>query len=225
MDAFCFTQSCAKRRQAILFCVFLSKPSRYLAIFMDLKTFASAISQITEEKGISEDKVFETIEAALAAAYKRDYASRGEQMRVTLDKKTGTMSVFKVLLAVDESMLKPEEETQEDAAPVSPKASAFDRSLAGKEEKLKTITASAPEGTEEDARVRFNPERHIMVKDARKIKKGTKAGEELLPKLETHEEFGRIAAQTAKQVIIQRLREAEREAIVEEYKDKQGGLL
>ena len=200
MDAFCFTQSCAKRRQAILFCVFLSKPSRYLAIFMDLKTFASAISQITEEKGISEDKVFETIEAALAAAYKRDYASRGEQIRVTLDKKTGTMSVFKVLLAVDESMLKPEEETQEDAAPVSPKASAFDRSLAGKEEKLKTITASyvsaasAPEGTEEDARVRFNPERHIMVKDARKIKKGTKAGEELLTKLETHEEFGRIAA-------------------------------
>ena len=75
---------------------------------MDLKTFASAISQIVEEKGIPQEKVLETIEAALAAAYKRDYASRGEQIRISLDPESGKMKVFKVMLVVDESMLKPE---------------------------------------------------------------------------------------------------------------------
>jgi len=85
----------------------------------------------------------------------------------------------------------------------------------------------APPGTqgEEDKRVRINPEKHIMIEEAKKIKKDIKPGDELEFKLEFQEEYGRIAAQTAKQVIIQRIREAEREAVFEEYKGKEGELI
>ncbi|MCK4859844.1 MAG: transcription termination/antitermination protein NusA, partial [Candidatus Omnitrophica bacterium] len=73
----------------------------------------------------------------------------------------------------------------------------------------------------EEKKIRFNPLKHMMVDEAKKIKKNIKPGKELETELEAHTDFGRIAAQTAKQVIIQRLREAEREAIYEEYKDKE----
>ena len=95
---------------------------------MDLKSFGSAIYQIVEEKGISKEKVIETIELALAAAYKRDYASRGEHIRVNLDTKKGDMKVFKVFLVVDESMIRPEdpEETEEET-PVEPPTSELEQ--------------------------------------------------------------------------------------------------
>jgi N utilization substance protein A len=76
-----------------------------------------------------------------------------------------------------------------------------------------------------EKKIRFNPYKHIMVADAQKIKKGAKPGDEIQTKLETHTDFGRIAAQTAKQVIIQRLREAERDVIYNEYKDKEGEVV
>ena len=189
---------------------------------MDLKTFASAITQIVEEKGIAQEKVLETIEAALAAAYKRDYASRGEQIRITLNPETGKMQVYKVMLVVDESMLKPEEEVSEEEQETEERGKKF---LGRAAPKAIQRAAEPVTEEEEDGRVRFNAERHIMIGEAKKIQKGIKPGEELSIELEPHEEFGRIAAQTAKQVIIQRLREAEREAIVEEYKDKQGELV
>lgn len=216
---------------------------------MDLKAFGSAITQIVEEKGIPAERVVETIELALAAAYKRDYASRGEHIRVKLDPKTGKMQVFKVFLVVDESMLKPEEEVVEDGTIVEP-----EQPTAAKKQLIKggppSSRAEAPKGNPpssrsggtladaqirnsasaeadlaEDTRIRFNPERHMMVADAKKIQKGIKAGEELVIELETHEEFGRIAAQTAKQVIVQRLREVERETIAQEYADKAGEIV
>ncbi len=64
-----------------------------------------------------------------------------------------------------------------------------------------------------------------MIDEAKKIKKGVKSGDELIFDLETKEDYGRIAAQTAKQVIIQRIREAERESIFDEYKEKQGEII
>ena len=77
---------------------------------VDLKQFISAIDQIAEEKGIPKDKVLETIEMAMAAAYKKDYGEKGQNVRVKLDPKTGTAKFFQVLLAVDESMIFSEEE-------------------------------------------------------------------------------------------------------------------
>ncbi len=172
---------------------------------MDKQPFASAIEQICEEKGIAKEKVIETIEMALAAAYKRDYGRKGQNIKVKFDAETGQMEVYQVKLVVDASMLKPE---TEEAKP--------------EEEK---------EEAEAEKKFRFSLEKHIMIDEAEKLKdlpgkkKKIKPGDELEFPLEVHEEFGRIAAQTAKQVIIQRIREAEREAIYDEYKEKEGQVV
>ena len=173
----------------------------FIKKFMDLKQFASAISQISEEKGISQEKILETIDMALAAAYKKEYGEKGQIIKAKFNPKTGDVKFFQVKIIVDESMLKAELEE-------------------GQEEPMMEL-----ETEEGDKKIRFNEERHIMLDEARKIKKDTEIGGELEFALETHEDFGRIAAQTAKQVIIQRIREAEREAVWNEYKDKEGELV
>ncbi|MEX2008201.1 MAG: transcription termination factor NusA [Candidatus Spechtbacterales bacterium] len=171
---------------------------------IDLKNFMSAIAQIEEEKGIPKEKIIETIEMALAAAYKKDYGERGQIVRTKLDSQSGSFKIWQEKLVVDETMIKSEEEI------------AAERE-AGIEEQDER--EEEPE-EDEPKKVRFNEERHIMVDEARAIKKGIEPGEVLTFDLEFHDDFGRIAAQTAKQVIIQRVREAEREAIYEEYEDK-----
>jgi len=81
------------------------------------------------------------------------------------------------------------------------------------------------ENTEEDGRIRFNPEHHILIEDAQKIKKDTNLDEEIVFPLEPKSNFGRIAAQTAKQTIIQKIREAERGSISKEFGGKQGEIV
>jgi len=169
---------------------------------MDLKQFASALGQISEEKGISPEKVLETIEIALAAAYKKEYGEKGQIVRAKFNPKTGDVKFSQIKIVVDQSMLKPEGE---------PSVSAKGADMEGEEE--------------EDKKIRFSTERHIMLDEAKKIKKDIMVGDEVEFPLETREDFGRIAAQTAKQVIVQRIREAEREAVWNEYKDKEGELV
>lgn len=167
---------------------------------MDLKQFASALGQISDEKGISPEKVLETIEIALAAAYKKEYGEKGQIVRAKFNPKTGEVKFSQIKIVVDQSMLKPE----------------------GEEE---PVVAKAAEEEGAEKKIRFNAERHIMLDEAKKTKKDVMVGDEIEFSLETHEDFGRIAAQTAKQVIIQRIREAEREAVWNEYKDKEGELI
>lgn len=182
---------------------------------MDLKSFTQAIQQIADEKGIPREKILETIEMALAAAYKRDYGKRGQIIRAKLDSDTGKVTLTQVKIVVDESMIRPEEEEPLDNAAGKP---------------------SAPEPEEEtpltgdalgEKKVRFNPEKHLMLEEAQKIKPDAVIGDELIFPAEYPEgaEHGRIAAQTAKQVILQRIREAEREAVFEEYKDREGEIM
>jgi len=159
---------------------------------LDLKTIASAISQIAEEKGIPKEKVIETTEMALAAAYKREYAKKNEIIRAQFDPESGNLQFSQVKLVVDENMLREEGEETSEELP------------------------------EEERKIRFNPDRHIMLQDAQKLKTGILPGEEIEFPLEMHDDFGRIAAQTAKQVILQRIHEAERETIYEEFKSKEG---
>ena len=71
----------------------------------------------------------------------------------------------------------------------------------------------------------YNPERHILIEEAKKIKPEVQPGGELEFSLEARGEFGRIASQAAKQVILQKLREAERETIKKEYQDKEGEII
>jgi len=78
---------------------------------------------------------------------------------------------------------------------------------------------------EDDQRSRFNPEQHIMLEDARRIKKDAQLDEEISFPLETREDFGRIAAQAAKQVIMQKVREAERASIIQEYGEREGEIV
>jgi len=168
---------------------------------MDIKSFTSAIAQIAEEKGISLDKVIESIEMAIAAAYKKDYRKRGQIIKAKLDPKSGEVKFWQVKLVVDEKMIYSEEE-------------------------LEKLKAKKVEEIEEgEKKIRFNPEKHIMLKEAKKIKPKIKAGEELEITLEAPKDYGRIAAQTAKQVILQKIREAERESILAECKSKEGEII
>ncbi len=78
---------------------------------------------------------------------------------------------------------------------------------------------------ESDERVHFNAEHHILLEDAKKIKKDAELNDEMIFPLEAKEDYGRIAAQTAKQVIIQKIREAERVSIIDEYGTKEGEII
>ena len=169
---------------------------------MDIKSFTSAITQIAEEKGILQEKVIESIEQAIAAAYKKDYGEKGQVIKAKLEPETGNVKFWQVKLVVDKSMIFSEEELEE-----------------LKEKKIE----AAEEG--EEKKVRFNLERHIMVQEARKIKPKIKAGDELEIALQTKADYGRIAAQTAKQVILQKIREAEKEAVLSEYQSKEGEII
>ncbi len=176
---------------------------------MDTKTLISAIEQICEEKAITKSKVLETIEMALAAAYKKEYDRKGQNIEVKLDPKTGELKAWQIKTVLDESMVKTEEEIEQ-------------------EKKEKTDqTEEKQDESETEKKVRFNPERHIMLEEAnqKKKKKKYQPGDEMKTSLKINDEFGRIAAQTAKQVIIQRIREAERDSIFDEYKEKQGEVV
>ena len=168
---------------------------------MDIKNFTSAIAQIAEEKGISPEKVMETIEMAIAAAYKKDYGKKGQMVKAKLDSKSGEVKFWQVKQVVDQKMIYTEEEL----------------------EKLKEKKEESGEASKE--KVRFNPEKHIMLEEAKKINSKIKTDQDLEMPLETRRDYGRIAAQTAKQVIMQRIREAEKESVLEEYKSKEGEII
>jgi len=81
------------------------------------------------------------------------------------------------------------------------------------------------EEDEETKKVKFNPERHLLIEEARKIKGDAEVEDEIEIALDARKDYGRIAAQTAKQVILQKIKEAEREMVLGEYKSKEGEVL
>jgi len=172
---------------------------------MDIKTFTSALAQIAEEKKIPKEKVLESIEAAIAAAYKKEYGRKGQIIRAKLNPETGSVKFWQVKRVVDKNMIYSEKELKK-----------------LKEEKKKTGTAILSDKKE---KIRFNPERHILLKEAKTIDPNIKVGEDLMIFLEAKKDYGRIAAQTAKQVVIQKIREAEKSAIYEEFKSKEGEVV
>lgn len=175
---------------------------------MDIKTFTSAVAQIAEEKGISSEKVIEIIEQAIAAAYKKDYGEKGQKIEAKLDPETGGVNFWQVKLVVDDKMLLSEEEIEE-----------------MKKRKDLEEEERREEDDDKEKKVRFNPERHIMIEEAKKINSKIKTGEEVKIPLKTQKDYGRIAAQTAKQVILQRIKETERESILGEFRQKEGEIV
>ena len=162
---------------------------------LDLKVINSVLGELEEERGIPREKIIEAIEAALATAYKKEYGKKGQIVRAKFDIGAGSAEFSQVKIVVDESRVKIESEEEE------------------KEE------------NPEDDRIRFNPEHHILIEDAKRIKKGVELDDEITFPLEPKGDFGRIAAQTAKQVIIQKIREAEKVSTVSEFGKREGEII
>ncbi len=165
----------------------------------DLKVINSVLEQLEEERGIPKEKTLEAIEMALATAYKKEHGKRGQIVRAIFNLKSGGVEMNQIKIVVDDSKVFMNKEELEEA-------------LEDAEEK-------------NDDRVLYNPEHHILLPDAQKIKKGAQVGDEIIFPLESKGDYGRIASQTAKQVIMQKIREAERTSVLKEFGEREGEII
>ncbi|OGE74806.1 MAG: hypothetical protein A3K06_00105 [Candidatus Doudnabacteria bacterium RIFCSPHIGHO2_01_52_17] len=138
--------------------------------------FGAALAEIAEEKGLDKNEILKMIEASLAAAFRKDYGNKDQNIVVDLNPENMAMKIFDVKTVVE-----------------------------------------MPE----------DPQKEVTLEDAKKLKKSAKLGDEIRTDItpKTGTSFGRIAAQTAKQVIIQKLREAERNVLFTEFKAKERQLI
>jgi len=195
----------------------------------------NVIKQICEEKQIPEQSVISTVELALAAAYRKDFADKLQNIKVKLEPQTGQFKVFDVKQVVEDVSPEIKEEALKQARQKK-KAALFMPEI----EELKLAhddQEKSPEDAEkidllddqeliEEGKVllKFNPRTQIAISDAKKKQKKIKIGDVHEQELKVPHDFGRMAAQTAKQVIIQRIREAERETVFNAYKNKEGEM-
>ena len=166
----------------------------------DLKVINSVLDQLEEERGIPREKIIDAIEAALATAYKKEYGKKGQIVRAKFDINSGTSEFFQVRIVVDESQI------------ITPNADG-------------TLPEIPELADDEPEKVIFNPEHHILLSDAKRIKKDAKIDDELVFPLEMKDDYGRIASQTAKQVIIQKIREAEKVSVLGEFGKREGEIV
>ncbi len=164
----------------------------------DLKVINSILNQLEEERGVPREKIVEAIEGALATAYKKEYGKRGQIIRAHFDMNTGTADLEQVKIVVDKD------------------AVVFPDDLPDKEARKEAI---------EEGKIVYNPEQHIFLEDAQKMKKDVELEEELSFPLESGKEYGRIASQTAKQVIMQKIREAEKVSVMSEFGEREGEVV
>ena len=185
-----------------------------------------AIKQICEEKQLSYEAVLETVEASLAAAFRKDFGEKNQNVKISFDPETGNMRAFDIKTVVEDELydkyVKEEEER---------KKAAEEAALTGvkpEEKKIEPapVVAAPTEGAEPIIEEPvFNPKLNLSLTQAREIKKDAAIGDELKLELEIPAAFGRMAAMTAKQVITQRLREAERNMVFNEMKGQEGQLV
>ncbi len=161
----------------------------------DLKVINSVLDQMEQERGIPKEKIIEAIEMALATAYKKEYGKRGQIVRAKFDINTGKTEFYQVKIVVDDSRV--------------------------------IITENDDDFVREegDERIFFNSEHHILIEDAQKIKRDAELDEEVVFPLENKSDFGRIASQTAKQVIMQKIREAEKDSVMGEFGSREGDIV
>ncbi len=164
---------------------------------IDLKMLRQGLTELTAEKKLPLEKVEEAVEKSLAAAYQKEYGEKGQLIRCHIDFDNNSMSFEQVKIVIDKDSVRFEEENAE----------------------------PLPENDPRSLLPRYNEERHIMIDEARLLKKNVEVGEELVFPLDQKDDFGRIAAQTAKQVIMQSLREAEREQTATEFGAKEGTIV
>jgi N utilization substance protein A len=172
---------------------------------IDLKVIHAVLDQLEQEKGIPRATMIEAVEAALATAYKKEFGKKGQIIHAKFDLESGKTEFNQVKIVVDKDkvIMKTDD--------------------AGENVEEKRMVDESREDAEE--LVYFNPEHHILLEDAKLIKKDAKIDEEIIFPLESRDDFGRIAAQTAKQVIIQKIREAEKVSVMGEYGQKEGTIV
>ncbi len=184
---------------------------------MNNKEFLTAVDTIVAEKNIDREVVYEAMQQALTSAYKKNSNTKNNNVKVFINDTTGEIKVFSYLTVVpDDKMTKEEYEdylfeqyTDEDE----------------EEEALEEVAVTEEgEENEEEKISFFNPECEIKLTDARKLNKALNIGDTIDTEV-TPKDFGRVAASTAKQVVVQKIREAERSSIMAEFGDKQDELL
>lgn len=175
-----------------------------------------AIRQICEEKGLSYESVLETIESALAAAYRKDFGDKYHNLEAEFSPEDGGVRVFDVKTVVEDIS---EEELEEVRKKEAEESAAREARRA-----LGEYTPAIEEVSTEE-KPKYNPKTDVMVSEAKILKGGSKVGDVLRTELPIPGEFGRMAAMTAKQVITQKLREAEREIIFNEFKGVEGTVI
>lgn len=176
---------------------------------MDLKAFSRAVAQIAEEKAIPQEKIIEVVEASIAAAYKKEYGKKGQIVKAEFDPKSGDAVFWQIKIVVDQEMIYSEEELEE---------------LRSRRDDLKETESGHIEG-EEQKKIVFNPDKHIMIDEARTIVPDIEVGQDLKLPLPAQIDFGRIAAQTAKQVLLQKIKEVERDAVMSRFQTREGEIV
>ena len=168
---------------------------------MDSKKFKLAVENLSKEKGIDKDVIYDAMELALTSAYKKNYHSLSN-VRVDINRETGEIKIF------------------------SYKTVVFNEKYEKEDGVLEKEIVTDEEGNEKEIEKEFHYDDriHITLADARKQVPGIKVGE-TIEKEVTPKDFGRVAASTAKQVVVQKIREAEREIINNEFSDKQDEMM
>jgi transcription termination/antitermination protein NusA len=187
---------CQARTFLLKACFVHPLKNKYTIKYMlDIKALKIAIEQLETERRIGRDKLVDAIEQSLAAAYKKEYGKKGQVVRAHIDLDAGSVAFDQVKTVVDKTLVYFEDEERSE------------------------------ELMESDERESYSEEKHILLEDALIMKSDAALGDEIVFNLEPKDDFGRIAAQTAKQVIIQRIREAERGSIMEEFGSKEGDIV
>ena len=177
------------------------------------KEILSVVEVVSAEKGVAKEIIFEAIEAALASATRKRHPDDLD-VRVSIDPETGDYETFRRWEIVDDTSVV---FTQEEADIV------FEKLLA---EAPPPENDGADQGDAEELagpRI-FDPNRQILYSDASVRLPGLEIGDFAEEPIESVA-FGRIAAQTAKQVIVQKVREAERAQVLEAYQDRVGEMV
>ena len=185
---------------------------------MNGKEFKAALDNIVKEKDIDPEVVYGAMELALTSAYKKNFNSK-TNVKVLFDRNTGEIKVYSYLTVVPDDKM-----TKEEYDDALFEKYAEDEDLDTEVEEVESDDEGEEGGEAKETISFFNPETEIKLSDAKKMDKTLEVGDTIDTEVTPHD-FGRVAASTAKQVVVQKIREAERNSIMDEFGDKQDELL
>ena len=200
----------------------MAKKKEEQEIGMNGAEFKKALDNIVLEKNIDPEVVYSAMELALSSAYKKNFKSK-TNVKVLFDRDTGDIKVYSYLTVVPDDK-KTKEEYEDELFERYAEDEDLDTEIPTKEEETEEVEGEETEKKEKEVISFFNPETEIKLSDAKKIDKTLEVGD-TIDKEVTPKDFGRVATSTAKQVVIQKIKEAERSSIIEEFGDKQDELL